>query len=128
MYDKAIQGMHDRLLQVSTPSNLVYIADRNSGKLDLKMDHLVCFMGGLLALGAYTDPQGLESERAQRDLKTGKVSRRKKEDKSPVLANLRLYGYEVGPDRTFMWLFTFTHDCLFSFLSIPLITYPSIRR
>jgi hypothetical protein len=78
MYDKSIQGMHDRLLQVSTPSNLVFIADRNSGNLDLKMDHLVCFMGGLLALGAYTDPQGLQSERAQRDLKTGKVSRRKK--------------------------------------------------
>jgi hypothetical protein len=37
------------------------------------MDHLVCFMGGLLALGAYTDPQGLLSERAQRDLKTAKV-------------------------------------------------------
>lgn len=32
------------------------------------------FMGGLLALGAYTDPNGLDSERAQRDLKTGKVS------------------------------------------------------
>ena len=30
-------------------------------------------MGGLLALGAYTDPNGLDSDRAQRDLKTGKV-------------------------------------------------------
>ena len=29
--------------------------------------------GGLLALGAYTDPQGLDSARAQRDLKTGKA-------------------------------------------------------
>lgn len=28
---------------------------------------------GMLALGAYTDPMGLESERAQRDLKTGKA-------------------------------------------------------
>jgi mannosyl-oligosaccharide alpha-1,2-mannosidase len=37
------------------------------------MDHLVCFMGGLLALGAYTDPLGLESDRSQRDLKTGKA-------------------------------------------------------
>ena len=31
------------------------------------------FMGGLLALGAYTDPLGLDSPRAQRDLKTGRV-------------------------------------------------------
>eukprot|EP00934_Nitzschia_sp_Nitz4_P000273 Nitzschia sp. Nitz4//scaffold84_size84139//40957//43015//NITZ4_005198-RA/size84139-augustus-gene-0.39-mRNA-1//1//CDS//3329559033//273//frame0 len=73
MYDRAIQGMHDQLLQVSSPSGLVFIADENSGRLDQKMDHLVCFMGGLLALGAYTDPQGLDSERAQRDLKSGKA-------------------------------------------------------
>lgn len=73
MYDKAMQGMHDVLLQVSSPSGLVYIADKNNGVLDTKMDHLVCFMGGLLALGAYTDPQGLHSDRAQRDLKTAKV-------------------------------------------------------
>merc|ERR1712129_448831 len=37
------------------------------------MDHLTCFMGGTLALGAYTDPNGLESDRAQRDLKTAKA-------------------------------------------------------
>lgn len=73
MYDHSIQGMHDELLQLSSPSGLVYIADKNNGHLDTKMDHLVCFMGGLLALGAYTDPLGLESERGQRDLKTGKA-------------------------------------------------------
>ncbi|KAL7577762.1 hypothetical protein ACA910_010521 [Epithemia clementina (nom. ined.)] len=73
MYDKAIQGMHDSLLQKSTPSGLTYIADSNNGQLDHKMDHLVCFMGGSLALGAYTDPLGLDSERAQRDLKTGRA-------------------------------------------------------
>jgi len=73
MYDKSIQGMHDHLLSVSSPSGLVFIADRNNGRMDTKMDHLVCFMGGLLALGAYTDPQGLHSDRAQRDLKTAKA-------------------------------------------------------
>jgi Glycosyl hydrolase family 47 len=41
--------------------------------LDHKMDHLVCFMGGSLALGAYTDPLGLQSTRAQRDLKTARA-------------------------------------------------------
>jgi Glycosyl hydrolase family 47 len=104
MYDKAIQGMHDELLQTSKPSGLVYIADKiGTSRYDHKMDHLVCkyfygiflcmsflkimrsslflrnlfwtgFMGGLLALGAYTDPLGLDSARAQRDLKTGRVS------------------------------------------------------
>jgi mannosyl-oligosaccharide alpha-1,2-mannosidase len=73
MYDKAIDGMHKDLLQTSTPSGLVYIADRNWGNLDLKMDHLVCFMGGLLALGAYTDPLGMDSPRATRDFQTAKA-------------------------------------------------------
>ena len=30
------------------------------------MDHLVCFMGGSLGLGAYTDPSGRGSPRAAR--------------------------------------------------------------
>ena len=53
MYDKAIDGMHKELLQQSTPSGLRYIAESNHGVLDKKMGHLVCFMGGLLALGAF---------------------------------------------------------------------------
>merc|ERR1712032_1428742 len=40
MYDKAIQGMHDELLSVSSPSSLVFIADKNSGRMNYKMDHL----------------------------------------------------------------------------------------
>jgi len=75
MYDKAMQGMHNELVMASQPSGLVYIADKiGTSRMDHKMDHLVCFMGGLLALGAYTDPLGLDSPRAQRDLKTGRVS------------------------------------------------------
>lgn len=73
MYDKAMQGMHDELLHKSDPSGLYYIADKTGNMLDHKMDHLVCFMGGLLALGAYTDPLGMDSTRAMRDLKTAKV-------------------------------------------------------
>jgi Glycosyl hydrolase family 47 len=73
MYDKAIDGMHNELLQKSTPSALTYIADQTNGQLEFKMDHLACFMGGLLALGAYTDPTGLDSARAQRDLQTAKA-------------------------------------------------------
>jgi hypothetical protein len=73
MYDESMEGMHQILVQTSSPSGLTYIADQNGGKMDHKMDHLVCFMGGLLALGAYTDPLGMDSPRAQRDLKTAKA-------------------------------------------------------
>jgi hypothetical protein len=76
MYDESMQGMFDLLLSVSSPSELLFIADKEGKRIDTKQDHLVCFMGGLLALGAYTDPQGLDSARAQRDLKTAKVSKR----------------------------------------------------
>mmetsp|Transcript_13337 Transcript_13337/g.28962 ORF Transcript_13337/g.28962 Transcript_13337/m.28962 type:complete len:725 (+) Transcript_13337:382-2556(+) len=73
MYDKSMQGVHDKLLQKSNPSGLTYFADLNGGRMDYKMDHLVCFMGGLLALGAVTDPLGFHSDRAQRDMKTAKA-------------------------------------------------------
>ena len=73
MYDAAMEGVHNKLVQKSTPSGLSYIADLNGGSLDHKMDHLVCFMGGSLALGAYTDPLGIDSPRAQRDLQLAKA-------------------------------------------------------
>jgi len=74
MYDKSMDGMHEELLQKSNPNGLSYIAESNGGRnIHKKMDHLVCFMGGILALGAYTDPKGLDSVRAQRDLKTARA-------------------------------------------------------
>jgi len=73
MWDKAMKGVHDQLVQKSTPNGLTFLADRDNGRINRKMDHLACFMGGALALGAYTDPQGLDSARAQRDLKTAKA-------------------------------------------------------
>lgn len=74
MWDKAMTGMHEQLLHKSKPNGLSYIADKyGDSRLDHKMDHLVCFMGGSLALSAYTDPLGLDSPRAQRDLKAAKA-------------------------------------------------------
>jgi hypothetical protein len=73
MWDKAMNGLHAQLVQKSKPNGLTYLADRQNGRLDHKMDHLACFMGGSLALGAYTDPSGIDSSRAKRDLKTAKA-------------------------------------------------------
>ena len=41
MYDEAMTGMINRLLQHSSPSNLAYVADLDGGSLQHKMDHLV---------------------------------------------------------------------------------------
>ena len=73
MYDKSIDGVMDVLLKASSPSGLAYISDWDGRRNIAKMDHLVCFMPGVMALGAYTDPLGLDSARAQRDLSVAKA-------------------------------------------------------
>lgn len=55
LYRKAMDGMKRHLLRRSSPNGLVYISERPNGLNNIhssKMDHLVCFMGGLLAMGA----------------------------------------------------------------------------
>lgn len=73
MYDKSINGIMDKLLKASSPSGLAYVSDWDGRKNVAKMDHLVCFLPGVMALGAYTDPLGFESSRAQRDLAVAKA-------------------------------------------------------
>ncbi len=71
-YDRAMKGIMDKLIHISRPSYLTYVAELKNGKVVHKMDHLACFLGGNLALGAYTHPEGINSSEAQRQLKTGK--------------------------------------------------------
>ncbi|KAF7732164.1 mannosyl-oligosaccharide alpha-1,2-mannosidase [Apophysomyces ossiformis] len=55
MYDHAVQGIKDHLVAESYPNQLSYIGellDGDPAHLSPKMDHLVCFMAGSLALGA----------------------------------------------------------------------------
>ncbi|KAL1923954.1 uncharacterized protein VTP21DRAFT_6989 [Calcarisporiella thermophila] len=57
MYDEAMRGVKKHLIGFSGPSALLYIGEMPYARthpnyLRPKMDHLVCFMGGNLALGA----------------------------------------------------------------------------
>ena len=72
MYDQSMNGVMDLLLASSSPGNLVFVADWNGRSQHRKMDHLVCFLPGILALGAHTDPLGADSERAKRDIAVAK--------------------------------------------------------
>jgi hypothetical protein len=65
MYDKAMNGVHKKLIHKSTPSGLTYISEWKNGSPFHKMDHLACFVGGLLALGA-------EGPNKERDMETAK--------------------------------------------------------
>ena len=73
MYDEAIQGVVDVLLKASDPSGLAFVSDWDGSSNNLKMDHLVCFLPGILALGSSTDPLGSDSPRAKRDLALAKA-------------------------------------------------------
>ena len=56
VYDRTCQACAERLVQHSSPSSLTYIADLDrNGNLNHKMDHLVCFAGGMFHLGAQGD-------------------------------------------------------------------------
>ncbi|SCU92421.1 LAFA_0F10330g1_1 [Lachancea sp. 'fantastica'] len=55
LYRESIEGVKRHLVSRSKPNGLVYIGEKEhglNGGLSSKMDHLVCFMGGLIAMGA----------------------------------------------------------------------------
>mmetsp|Transcript_157299 Transcript_157299/g.293448 ORF Transcript_157299/g.293448 Transcript_157299/m.293448 type:complete len:750 (+) Transcript_157299:33-2282(+) len=57
VWKKAMQEMMSQLIQ-RTRGGLTYIAEMNGGRINHKMDHLACFVGGMLVLGARMLPQG----------------------------------------------------------------------
>lgn len=55
LWDEALQGVRKHLITYSKPSQFTVLAERPDGlhnAMSPKMDHLVCFMGGTIALGA----------------------------------------------------------------------------
>lgn len=55
MYKHAFNGIKKHLVAESYPNKFVFLGELPTGingELDTKMDHLVCFIGGLFALGA----------------------------------------------------------------------------
>ncbi|GAQ84298.1 alpha-mannosidase [Klebsormidium nitens] len=60
MWDRSIGTMLSELIQKSTPSKYVYVAEKQGGALIHKMDHLACFLGGMLVLGSDGNPRADE--------------------------------------------------------------------
>uniref|UniRef100_A0AAR2JSY4 alpha-1,2-Mannosidase n=1 Tax=Pygocentrus nattereri TaxID=42514 RepID=A0AAR2JSY4_PYGNA len=52
-YLQAVEGVKKNLLRQTSPSKLVFVGELSHGRLNPKMDHLVCFLPGTLALGAH---------------------------------------------------------------------------
>lgn len=51
-YLQAIEGVKKNLVQKSSPNGLTFVGELSHGQFNPKMDHLVCFLPGTLALGA----------------------------------------------------------------------------
>lgn len=69
MWNQALAGVRKHLITFTKDSNFTVLAERPSGlsgKLSPKMDHLVCFMPGTIALGA---TGGLTVEEAEKSAK-----------------------------------------------------------
>ncbi|XP_042278451.1 mannosidase, alpha, class 1B, member 1b isoform X1 [Thunnus maccoyii] len=52
-YLQAVEGVKKNLLQKSSPNGLTFVGEISHGQFSPKMDHLVCFLPGTLALGAH---------------------------------------------------------------------------
>ncbi|KAK2912109.1 hypothetical protein QQF64_028030 [Cirrhinus molitorella] len=52
-YLQAVEGVKKNLLKKSTPLGLTFVGELSHGHFSPKMDHLVCFLPGTLALGAH---------------------------------------------------------------------------
>ncbi|XP_069333237.1 LOW QUALITY PROTEIN: endoplasmic reticulum mannosyl-oligosaccharide 1,2-alpha-mannosidase [Eulemur rufifrons] len=61
-YMEAIEGIKTHLLQRSEPSKLIFVGELAHGRFSTKMDHLVCFLPGTLALGVH---HGLPADHMQ---------------------------------------------------------------
>eukprot|EP00899_Mesostigma_viride_P007967 jgi/Mesvir1/17171/Mv07593-RA.1 len=73
MWLKAMDNTLDALCRRSSPSNLLYICEREGSQLIHKMDHLACFFPGMLILGVYvraprSEEQALRYANAAQDL------------------------------------------------------------
>ncbi|EPS65502.1 hypothetical protein M569_09268, partial [Genlisea aurea] len=67
MYTEAMKGVKELLVRKSVPNGLVFVGELPQGpkgEFSPKMDHLVCFLPGTLALGA---TKGITKEKAMRE-------------------------------------------------------------
>lgn len=64
MYDAAVNGMHNKLIK-KNKEGFTYLIEVDNGRENNKMDHLVCFVVGMLVIGA-------EGERREKDLEIAK--------------------------------------------------------
>ncbi|XP_030197645.1 endoplasmic reticulum mannosyl-oligosaccharide 1,2-alpha-mannosidase isoform X1 [Gadus morhua] len=69
-YLHALEGVRSHLLRQSGPSQLTFVGELSHNRFNPKMDHLVCFLPGTLALGAHHGLPGDHMDLAQQLMET----------------------------------------------------------
>ncbi|XP_054358949.1 endoplasmic reticulum mannosyl-oligosaccharide 1,2-alpha-mannosidase [Pongo pygmaeus] len=91
-YLEAIEGVKTHLLRHSEPSKLTFVGELAHGRFSAKMDHLVCFLPGTLALGVYHGLPASHMELAQELMETCyQMNRQMETGLSPEIVHFNLY-------------------------------------
>ena len=68
MYNKSLTGILSKLVFQSSHSHLTYVAEMQHGSPVHKMDHLACFVPGMLGIGAMDSPDPQHAIRVARGI------------------------------------------------------------
>ncbi|CAN0518629.1 unnamed protein product [Rangifer tarandus platyrhynchus] len=98
-YLEAVDGIRKHLLAKSEPRKLTFVGELNHGRFSAKMDHLVCFLPGTLALGAHHGLPAEHMELAQALMDTCyQMYRQMETGLSPEIAHFNLRRAEAVRD------------------------------
>ncbi|XP_040601191.1 endoplasmic reticulum mannosyl-oligosaccharide 1,2-alpha-mannosidase isoform X2 [Mesocricetus auratus] len=91
-YVKAIEGIKTHLLRHSQPGKLTFVGELAHGRFSAKMDHLVCFLPGTLALGVHHGLPADHMDLAQALMETCyQMNRQMETGLSPEIAHFNMY-------------------------------------
>ncbi|XP_010836522.1 PREDICTED: endoplasmic reticulum mannosyl-oligosaccharide 1,2-alpha-mannosidase-like, partial [Bison bison bison] len=98
-YLEAVDGIRKHLLARSEPRKLTFVGELNHGRFSAKMDHLVCFLPGTLALGAHHGLPAEHMELAQALMDTCyQMYRQMETGLSPEIAHFNLHHTKILKD------------------------------
>ncbi|XP_040180391.1 endoplasmic reticulum mannosyl-oligosaccharide 1,2-alpha-mannosidase isoform X2 [Rana temporaria] len=98
-YMQAIEGVKKNLLRKSQPSGLTFVGELSHGHFSPKMDHLVCFLPGTLALGAHNGITSDHMETAVALMETCyQMYKQMDTGLSPEISHFFLHGSTGGKD------------------------------
>ncbi|KAG5210925.1 endoplasmic reticulum mannosyl-oligosaccharide 1,2-alpha-mannosidase isoform X1 [Ovis aries] len=98
-YLEAVDGIRKHLLARSEPRKLTFVGELNHGRFSAKMDHLVCFLPGTLALGAHHGLPAEHMELAQALMDTCyQMYRQMETGLSPEIAHFNLHRTKAVKD------------------------------